>query len=106
MLLPPAILLCPRSITVQVIDAATSKVLGSLAPLDTAADACLADSGKVQTYCLNFNGTFAASGSNRATQLVRGRQYRLRATLRGPVAAADAARGINPRNLAVSEGCV
>jgi hypothetical protein len=70
-----------------VLDAA-SNMLGSMAPLDTSSGSSLATAGEVSSFCLRFNGSF--KGREGDTQWLRpGNVYRLRARLRGPLAAAD-----------------
>jgi hypothetical protein len=72
---------------VDVLDAAGS-LLGSMSPLDTSSGSSLATAGEVSSFCLRFNGSFRARGGG--LQWLRpGQVYRLRARLRGPLAAAD-----------------
>ncbi|WIA37929.1 hypothetical protein OEZ86_001306 [Tetradesmus obliquus] len=78
-----------HTLFMDVLDAA-GRLLGSMAPLDTSSGSSLASVGEVPSFCLRFNGSFRGRDGG-LTWLRPGNVYRLRARLRGPLAAGDLA---------------
>lgn len=82
---------------VDVLNASTNKVLGSLAPIDTSVSGTLVSTYQVWSFCLNFNGSYVDASTGAVTSLRVGGRYRLQAWAEGPVCTADASRGVKPR---------